>query len=274
MAALTKRGKSVRRVIDCTPPPPNDAPVPSAPPPRPLSPLKSPEELANNNPAPMQRGKRVKMVRDRTPPLPNDAPVPPTPPPPLPSPSPEELVNNNLAPMQRGKRVKMVRDRTPPPPNDALVPLAPPPPPPRRPSSLSQSPEELANNDPETEFDFFAKKTRGKLSGKRLHDILKANNEKNMLVIFDLKQQVPIDAGVSAFFTFEIGILVRSDALVCYKRWMKVPAMAKEKLQESLLDVSKKNADNQKKQKYHHKGRAGPSSNMLGMLTRKENHFL
>ncbi|KAB2625917.1 hypothetical protein D8674_017577 [Pyrus ussuriensis x Pyrus communis] len=182
MAALTQRGKRVKRVIDRTPPPPNDAPVPPAPqpPPRPLSPSQSPEEVVNNNPAPIQRGKRVKMVRDRTPPPPNDAPVQLAPPPP-----PEELVNNNPALMQRGKRVKMVRDRTPPPPNDAPVPPA--------------------------------------------------NNGKKMPVIFDLKQQVPIDACVSAFFTSKIGIFVQSDALVCYKRWVKVPAMAKEKLRESLL---------------------------------------
>ncbi|KAB2629612.1 hypothetical protein D8674_034407 [Pyrus ussuriensis x Pyrus communis] len=51
-----------------------------------------------------------------------------------------------------------------------------------------------------------------------------------MPVIFDLKQQVPIDAGVSAFFTSKIGILVRSDAPVSYKRWMKILAYVNKKM--------------------------------------------
>lgn len=37
------------------------------------------------------------------------------------------------------------------------------------------------------------------------------------------------------FFTSKKGILVRSDALVYYKRWMKAPAEDKEKLLASLL---------------------------------------
>ncbi|KAB2610914.1 hypothetical protein D8674_018946 [Pyrus ussuriensis x Pyrus communis] len=110
-------------------------------------------------------------------------------------------------PTQRGKRVKRMRNAPPPPPPPP-PPLPPPPLPPSPPPSTS-SPEELADINFETDFNFNAKKmTRLKSCGKRLHDILEANNGKNMPVIFYFKLQVPSDLVVSGFFTTEIRNIV------------------------------------------------------------------
>lgn len=77
--------------------------------------------------------------------------------------------------------------------------------------------------------------TREKSFGKRLHDIFEANDMKKMLVIFDLSRKFQLMWVCQLFFTSEKGILVRSDAPVYYKRWMKAPAEDKEKLLASLL---------------------------------------
>ncbi|KAB2595435.1 hypothetical protein D8674_030885 [Pyrus ussuriensis x Pyrus communis] len=118
-------------------------------------------------------------------------------------------------PTQQGKRVKRVRDAPPPP-------LPPPPLPPP-----ASSPEEPADMNLETDFNFNAKKmTRGKSCGKGLHDILEANNGKKMPVIFDFKLQVPNDL---------IGNIVRTHLPICYKKWMKVPSSEKRTLGNKLL---------------------------------------
>ncbi|KAB2606774.1 hypothetical protein D8674_006491 [Pyrus ussuriensis x Pyrus communis] len=141
-------------------------------------------------------------------------------------------------PTQRRKRVKRVKDAPPPPPPPPPSPppsqLPPPPPPP--PSPPASSLEEPANMNLETDFNFKAKKmTCGKSCGKGLHDILEANNGKKMPAIFDFKLQVPSDLVVSGFFTTEIGNIVWTHSLVCYKKWMKVPSSEKRTLQNKLL---------------------------------------
>ncbi|KAB2606509.1 hypothetical protein D8674_006226 [Pyrus ussuriensis x Pyrus communis] len=141
-------------------------------------------------------------------------------------------------PTQRGKKVKRVRDAPPPPlppqPPPQPPPLPPPPPPP--PPPPASSPEELADMNLETDFNFNAKKmTRGKSRGKGLHDILEANNGKKMLVIFDFKLQVPSDLVVSCFFITEIRNIVQTHSPVCYKKRMKVPSSEKRTLWNKLL---------------------------------------
>ncbi|KAB2615322.1 hypothetical protein D8674_021910 [Pyrus ussuriensis x Pyrus communis] len=139
---------------------------------------------------------------------------------------------------QREKRVKRVRDAPPPPspsppppPPPPLPPLPPPPPPPP-----ASSPEEPADMNLETYFNFNAKKmTCGKSCGKGLHNILEANNGKKMPVIFDFKLQVPCDLVVSGLFTTEIRNIVRTHSPVCYKKWMKVPSSKKRTLRNKLL---------------------------------------
>ncbi|TQE12575.1 hypothetical protein C1H46_001787 [Malus baccata] len=130
-------------------------------------------------------------------------------------------------PTQRGKRVKRVRDAPPPPP-----PLPPPPSPPPPPPPPASSPEEPADMNLETDFNFNAKKmTHGKSCGKCLHDILEANNGKKMLVMFDFKLQVPSDLVVSGFFPTEIGNIVRTHSPVYYKKSFWVDGETKPKLQ-------------------------------------------
>lgn len=61
-----------------------------------------------------------------------------------------------------------------------------------------------------------------------------ANGGQKVVIAWDPKHWVPVDDGINAKFTTAIGILVRGQAPLCHKGWLKVPETTKRDLREGL----------------------------------------
>ncbi|VVA38577.1 PREDICTED: transposon [Prunus dulcis] len=78
-------------------------------------------------------------------------------------------------------------------------------------------------------------KRRGRSYGKRLQELIEANDGKPLTVAFDPKLKAPINKIVHTLLTNEIGTSIRTHAPVCHKLWEKVPDDDKKKQIVNLL---------------------------------------